>query len=241
MSRSRRREARVSAEDKVYSVRTSPWTPGSSRLHAPGPSLSAIGARRSTGKMVSPCSGRRCMSVHVGATGQRQAGRGGQRAPPQHRRRTGDSMTCMLSAGMGKRRDELLTRGRVLPPAGERPEDQEGLLQGQGVPQAHHAQGHSVQDRQGVALRPGCAEQSGAAAVAQGHHAAMRMSGTLQQRSAALVCRACPADCWLLVPWCRQAALRPQAVWLRWSDQARLPQEGAVLSNHGSGTIGSKR
>lgn len=41
-------------------------------------------------------------------------------------------------------------------PAGERSQDQEGLLQGQGVPQAHHAQGHPVQDRQGVALRPGC-------------------------------------------------------------------------------------
>jgi hypothetical protein len=37
--------------------------------------------------------------------------------------------------------------------AGERAKNQAGLLQGQGVRQAHHAQGYPVQDRQGFAVR----------------------------------------------------------------------------------------
>lgn len=43
----------------------------------------------------------------------------------------------------------------TLPIAGERAEGQAGLLQGQGVQEAHHAQGHPVQDRQGVFVRAG--------------------------------------------------------------------------------------
>ena len=67
-----------------------------------------------------------------------------------------------------------LNHRAVAPPAlltlaGERPEDQEGLLQGQGVPEAHDAQGHPVQDGQGVAVCPGCARAAasgGGAAIA---------------------------------------------------------------------------
>src|SRR5687767_13344210 len=39
--------------------------------------------------------------------------------------------------------------------SGQHPENPQHLLQGQGVPQAHPAQGHAVQGRQGFPLRPG--------------------------------------------------------------------------------------
>ena len=39
--------------------------------------------------------------------------------------------------------------------AGERPEDKARLLQRQGVQEAHHAQGHTVQDRKGFPLCSG--------------------------------------------------------------------------------------
>ena len=61
---------------------------------------------------------------------------------------------------------------------GQHPKDTKHLLQGKGVPEAHPAQGHSVQGRQGLAVCSG------------------------------------------------KAPIRPQAVRLRWSDQACLPQEG---------------
>lgn len=43
----------------------------------------------------------------------------------------------------------------ILAPTGQHSQDPQHLLQGQGVPQAHPAQGHPVQSWQGLPVRPG--------------------------------------------------------------------------------------
>ena len=63
------------------------------------------------------------------------------------------------AAGMAPRTGECRTGGHEpcarAAPAGEHPEGQEVLLQGEGVQEAHHAQGHAVQEGQGLSVRPG--------------------------------------------------------------------------------------
>jgi hypothetical protein len=81
---------------------------------------------------------------------------------------------------------------------GEHSQDPEDLLQGQGLPQAHPAQGHRVQGWQGA-------------------HTSVSRPRTIRgplTTKPGLALRA------------RKETLRPQAVRIRWSDQARLPQEG---------------
>ena len=189
-----------------------------------------------------------------GAMGGRAHGEGRRRASGRARtqmERGGACPTAWRAGGGGGAASITAAGPRSRPsialpptPPGERSQDQEGVLQGQGVPQAHDAQGHAVQDRQGVALRAGCArarERERGRGQQQRCSGRWWVGGVEQERTQRRAGGGCPhtratralhapppptAPTAHPPPARRQAPLRPQAVWVRWPDQACVPQEG---------------
>jgi hypothetical protein len=66
-----------------------------------------------------------------------------------HRNRPCCRHTLRTHIGQRTKRNEII-RTDTLAPTGQHPEDAQDLLQGQGVQEAHPAQGHPVQGRQGA-------------------------------------------------------------------------------------------